>query len=160
MVTSISRNPVGSNLGYYNIFCSLNAFFSSSPASSSRGHGPVSRRRCSCVPHAPPPTSCRASTPHLRHDDGALLTDNVRDEQTTRPQGRRANTGDLMESQGGCRDHETSKPEVVSPQKTSMGCGSWPCPGPCRHQGCGLVSQGPAGEWWGLPRADRTPGRA
>ena len=45
-----------------------------------------------------PPTRCRASTP--RHDDGALLTDNVRDEQTTRPQGRMANTGDLMESQG------------------------------------------------------------
>jgi hypothetical protein len=52
------------------------------------------------VPHVPPPTSCRASTPHLRHDDGALLTDNVRDAQTTRPQGRRANTGDLLESQG------------------------------------------------------------
>jgi hypothetical protein len=27
-----------------------------------------------------------------------------------------------------------------------MGCESWPCPGPCRHQGRGLVSQGPAGE--------------
>ena len=39
-------------------------------------------------------------TPHLHHDDGALLTDNVRDGQTPRPQGRRANTGDLMERQG------------------------------------------------------------
>src|SRR5438094_10619982 len=88
------------NLYYDNIFCSLNSFFSSYLLSSSRGHGPVSRRRCSCVPHAAPPTSCRASPPHLRHDDGALLTDNVRDEQTTRPQGRRANTDDRMESQG------------------------------------------------------------
>jgi hypothetical protein len=40
------------------------------------------------VPYAPPPTSCRASTPRLHHDGGALLTDNVRDEQTTRPQGQ------------------------------------------------------------------------
>ena len=38
--------------------------------------------------------------PPLRHDDGALLTDHVRDEQTTNLQGRRASTGDLMESQG------------------------------------------------------------
>src|SRR6266446_5011883 len=89
-----------SDVYYDNIFCSLNAFFSASPPTSSRGHGPVSRRRCSCVPYAPPPTSRRASTPHLRHDDGALLTDNVRDEQTTNLQGRRASTGDLMERQG------------------------------------------------------------
>ena len=108
--------------------------------------------------HAPPPTRGRASPP--RHDAGALLTDRVRDAQTSRPQGRRANTGARMERQGGGRDHETSKPAVVSPQKPSLGGGSWPCPGPCRPQGYGPVAQGPAGAWWGLPREDRTPGMA
>jgi len=52
------------------------------------------------VPHAPPPTGRRASAPRLRHDDGALRTDNVRDEQTTKPQSRMAHTGDLMEREG------------------------------------------------------------
>ena len=39
------------------------------------------------------PPSCRASTPRLRHDDGALRTDNGRGEKTTRPQHSRATTG-------------------------------------------------------------------
>ena len=90
-----AKASVLTHLYYDNIFCSLNSFFPSHPPSCSRGHGPVSRRWCSCVPHAPPPTSGRALTPRLPHDDGALLTDHVRDEQTTRPQCRRVNTGDL-----------------------------------------------------------------
>jgi hypothetical protein len=51
-------------------------------------------------PTLPLPRVAGRRPPHLRHDDGALLTDNVRDEQTTNLQGRRASTGDLMESQG------------------------------------------------------------
>jgi len=35
-----------------------------------------------------------------------------------------------MERQGACRGPDTSKPEVVSPQKTFMSSGSWQGPGP------------------------------
>jgi hypothetical protein len=34
-----------------------------------------------------------------------------------------------MERQGACRGPDTSKPEVVSPQKTFMSSGSWQGPG-------------------------------
>ena len=139
VVKQKAKARVLANLYYDNIFCSLNSFFSAYPSTSSREHGPVSRRRCSCVPHAAPPTSCRASPPHLRHDDGALLTDNVRDEQTTRPQGQ----------------HGPPHGEPGVMQR----------PRDVKTRGC-LTSEdlqelrSLAGEWWGLPRADRTTGRA
>src|SRR5712691_9182 len=91
VVKQRTKTRVLAHLYYENIFCSLNLFFSSYPPSSSRGHGLVSRRRCSCVSHAPPPTRCRASPPHLRHDDGALphgQREGCADDQTAGPQGQ------------------------------------------------------------------------
>lgn len=59
------------------------------------------------MPHAPPPTSCRASILRLCHNDGVLLTDNVRDEQTTRPWGQHGRPHGATEVRQRLRDVKT-----------------------------------------------------